>query len=72
MPSVYAVEYGRLNFSLSQKLGEHVRLGFTAKNLTNPDRREVYRSEYIDQDVTRRSYREGIDFAISLGGEFRF
>lgn len=72
VPSVYAVEYGRLNFSFVQKLGDHVRLSFTAKNLTDPERREVYRSSTLDEEVTRRSYREGIDFAVAIGGEIRF
>jgi outer membrane receptor protein involved in Fe transport len=72
VPSIYAVEFGRLNFSLTQPLGPYMRLMFTARNLTNPDRRDVYRSEYIDRDFTRIAFREGIDFTLSLGGELRF
>ena len=72
VPSLYAVEYDRLNFSLSQQLGPHVRLSFGAKNLTDPDRREVYRSTYIGDDVTRSSYSEGIEYTLGIGGEFRF
>lgn len=72
VPSVYTVEYDRLNFSLQQQLGQYMRLSLQVRNLTNPERRDVYRSEYIAHDVTRTSYREGIDFTIAIGGEVRF
>jgi outer membrane receptor protein involved in Fe transport len=72
VPSVYAVEYDRLNFSLSQPFGPHLRLTFQAKNLTNPVRREVYRSEYIGDDVTKTSYSEGVEYSLGIGGEIRF
>jgi hypothetical protein len=39
---------------------------FAAKNLTNPKIEEVYRSEFIDSDVTKTSFRKGIDFSISV------
>ncbi|MDZ4773407.1 MAG: TonB-dependent receptor [Planctomycetota bacterium] len=66
VPSVYAKEYGTLNFSLSQGLSEHVKLQIQAKNLTNPDIEEVYRSSYIGDDVTKTSYSKGLEFTLGL------
>jgi TonB-dependent receptor len=66
VPNVYEKEFGTLNFSLSQKLGERWQLQLQAKNLTNPDIEEVYRSEYIDGDVTKTSYTKGIEFSVGL------
>ncbi|MBL8999331.1 MAG: CAP domain-containing protein, partial [Gemmatimonadetes bacterium] len=55
-----------------QKLGENVRLVFAAKNITDSEQREVYRSEFIASDVLRRRSSDGIDFSLTLGGEIRF
>jgi TonB-dependent receptor len=72
VPAVYAREYGTLNFSLSQMLGEHFKLKFSAKNLTDPQIQEVYRSPYIDGDVVKTSYTKGIDLSVSLSASFEF
>lgn len=70
IPSVYETEYGTLNFSLSQKLGEIWTLKFQAKNLLNPAIDTVYRSKYIGDDVMKSSYTKGVDFSISLSATF--
>ncbi len=70
VPSVYAKEYETLNFSLSQKIGDHFTLTFKAKNLLDPAIQEVYRDDRMDGDVVKTSYTKGIDYSISLGGEF--
>ena len=72
IPSVYEAEYGTLNFSISQKIGEYLKLTFQAKNLTNPDIQEVYRSKYLDGDTVKNSYTKGIDFSISLSAKIPF
>jgi len=72
VPSIYELEYGTLNFSLTQRLGEHLKLTFQAKNLTNPEIERVYRSAYIGPDVTRTSYTKGIEFSVGLSAEFTF
>ncbi len=72
VPDVYAKEYGTLNFSISQKLGKHITLQFQAKNLTDPTIKEVYRSDFIDGDVTKTSYTKGIDYSIGLSAQFTF
>jgi hypothetical protein len=66
IPSVYETQYGTLNMGLTHNLRDNCKLKFQAKNLTNPKIDEVYRSEYIGGDVTKTSYRKGIDFSISL------
>jgi len=68
VPDIYEAERGSLNFTFSQKLGEHLKLTFKAKNLTDAEVKQVYRSEYIGSDVTRSSYRKGIDYAVELSG----
>jgi len=66
IPSVYSKAYGSLNFSVQQRLGDHWKLSLAAKNLTNEKVEEVYRSEYIGEDVTKTSYTKGTDLSISL------
>ena len=70
VPNIYATEYGTLNLSLNQALGENFSLKFQAKNLTNPSIETVYRSPYIAGDVPHTSYREGMDFSISVQATF--
>lgn len=70
VPSLYQKEYGTLNLSVSQKLGEHWKLRFQAKNLLNPKIEEVYRSDYIPGDVTHTSFRKGTEFSLSVSASF--
>jgi hypothetical protein len=72
VPSLYAREYGTLNAGVSQKLGEHFKLQFQAKNLTNPEIQTVYRSEFIGADVRHSSFTKGVDLSLMIGGEFKF
>jgi TonB-dependent receptor len=70
VPNVYEKQYGTLNLTLSQKLGRFFTLQLQAKNLTNPEIEEVYRSEFIGGDVTKTSYTKGIEFAVGIGASF--
>jgi outer membrane receptor protein involved in Fe transport len=72
VPDVYAKGYDTLNLTVSQRFGRHVKLDFQAKNLTNPEIEEVYRSDVIDGDKTRQSYTRGIELSLALGVEFSF
>ena len=72
MPDVYAEDYGTLNLSAMQPLGRLFRLTFAAKNLTNPAIQTVYRSDYIDGDVLRSTYSQGIEYSLTLGMELKF
>lgn len=66
IPDVYAKAFGTLNLSVLQSIGKHFQVKVAAKNLMNPKIEEVYRSEFIDSDVTKTSFRKGIDFSISV------
>lgn len=72
VPDIYSEEFGTLNLTLSQKLGDHFKLTFQAKNLTDPTFTEVYRSSAIGDDVTKSSFSLGIDLTIALSAEFTF
>ena len=72
VPDVYALEYGTLNFSVTQKLGEHFALQFQAKNLLNPDIETVYRSVYTGPDALKTSTSAGAEFSLTLSAEFTF
>ena len=66
VPSVYATEFGTLNFSLSQPLGDHWSFKFQAKNLTDPKIKEVYRSDLIASDVTKTSFTRGREYSFGV------
>ena len=70
VPNIYDTEYGTLNLSLAYDLKENCKLKFQAKNLTNPAIEQVYRSKYIGNDVTKTSYKKGLDFTLSLAYKF--
>lgn len=72
VPATYRTRYDSLTASVAQPLSSNVRLSVSAKNLTESPHREVYRSEFIGEDVTRRSWSQGIEWSFSLGGEIRF
>lgn len=70
IPNVYEKEYGTLNLSLSQKVKDNLDLKFQIKNLLDPKIESVYRSKYIGDDVTKTSYRKGLEFSASLSYKF--
>lgn len=72
VPNIYARTFDSLNFTLSQKLGRYFTFQFQAKNLTNPGIRTVYRSEFIDEDVTKTFFTRGIDYSVSIGASLSF
>jgi len=73
VPAVYETAFGTLNLTVTQKIGEHIKLSFSAKNLTNPDVETVYRSDFIPGgDVIKTSSSKGIDFSFGISAEFTF
>jgi outer membrane receptor protein involved in Fe transport len=70
VPDVYAKEYGTLNLSLTKKINEKWSWKFQAKNLTDPKIETIYRSDYINGDVTKTSYQRGMEFNFGLTGVF--
>jgi hypothetical protein len=71
-PATYDREYDSLTATFRQQLGKGVQVTLTASNLTDAVRRQVYRSEFLPEDVLRREYTTGITYSISIGGEIRF
>jgi hypothetical protein len=57
---------------MQQKITEHWKFFFQAKNLLNPEIQTVYRSEYIGEDILNTSYTAGIDFAVGLSFKMEF
>lgn len=72
VPNVYTKSFETLNFTLSQGLGRYLELSFKAKNITNPDIQQVYRSEYIGADVLKASQSLGVVYSLALGARFSF
>ncbi len=72
IPSIYALPYATLNFTVQQSIGENWKIFFQAKNILNPEIQTVYRSEYLPADVLNTSYTAGIDFAVGLSFEMDF
>jgi len=72
VPSIFSTTYGTLNFTITQSIGEHFKIFFQAKNLTNPDIETVYRSPYTGGDVLNTRYSQGIDFAVGASLQFTF
>jgi len=72
VPNVYATDFGTLNMSLSQRIGENVRITLRARNLTNPEIQEVYRSEFTGPDVVKTSFTRGVDYSLGVSANFTF
>jgi TonB-dependent receptor len=70
IPDVYEKEYGTLNVSLSQKLAPGWDLKLQAKNILDPDIETVYRSDQFDGDITKTSYKKGIEYSVGLSASF--
>jgi len=70
VPDVYSQQFGTLNVSVMQPIRDHLKIMFQAKNLTDPEIKEVYRSNYVSGEATKSSYRRGIDLALGLEYEF--
>jgi hypothetical protein len=66
VPSIYAEEHGSLNLSAKFRLARYLSLRIQAKNLTNPQIRTVYRSDFTGDDVTRTSYTRGTEISFGL------
>lgn len=70
VPSVYETEFETLNAQITQNLGAGWKLKLQGKNLLNPEIDTVYRSDFIDGDVTKTSYKKGIEFSIGVSATF--
>lgn len=72
VPSIYAREFGTLNFSLQQRITDQVGLKFQAKNLTDPAIDTVFRSNFTGGDVLNSTFTRGIDISLSISADFKF
>ena len=72
IPAIYEVPVDSLVVSVSQRIFDNVTLEFKAKNLTNPEFRTVYSSEYIDREYTYTSFTKGIDLQFGVKVSFDF
>ena len=68
-PDQYEEPAPQLDFFLTQKLGKHWKLKFSAKNLLNPDVKIGQDSPQRGYDVLK-SYSRGITIGLSVGCEF--
>jgi hypothetical protein len=68
-PDQYEEPAPQLDFFLTQKLGKHWKLKFSAKNLLNPDFKIGQNSPQRGYDVLK-SYSKGITLGLSVGCEF--
>jgi outer membrane receptor protein involved in Fe transport len=71
VPDVYEQPAPRLDLILSQKLSEHWKLKFSAKNLLNPEVRRIH--DYADpngEDYIYSSYTRGLEFGLSLSFDY--
>ncbi|MES2693754.1 MAG: TonB-dependent receptor [Verrucomicrobiota bacterium] len=64
LPDVYEQPAGRLNFVLSQRLTNRLRLKFSAKNLLDADSEKLVGFE--SYDLVYERYRTGRSFAVAL------
>jgi outer membrane receptor protein involved in Fe transport len=68
-PDEYEEPSPQLDFFLTQNIGKHWKLKFSARNLLNPAY-EVSQTAPATGHVIIESYKKGITFGISLGCEF--
>lgn len=59
---------GTLDFVLKSKLNENIGIGITARNLTNPEIRQV--QENAGGDVLSQTYRKGMLFGLGVSYQF--
>ena len=67
-PNVYEQPVHSLDFSISQKLWDHVTLKFAAKNLLDPTYKKTI--DFAGEELIYSSYRKGRTFSLSLSYEF--
>jgi outer membrane receptor protein involved in Fe transport len=79
LPDIYELARPSLDFNLSKEFSKKLKLTFRAKNLLNPDFKQVYKvktesANYListdDESFVYRNYKTGIN--ISLGVSYKF
>lgn len=67
---LFEAEKESWNFSLSQKIGAHLKLKFRAKNMLNPPRKDIYRDRRNGQEIVKKQYQEGPSYSLGLSAEW--
>jgi outer membrane receptor protein involved in Fe transport len=67
-PDIYEHPPPGLDFILSQRLGQHWKIKFSARNLLNPEFRRTYDSD--PDGLIYSEFRRGIRFGLSVSAEF--
>jgi TonB-dependent receptor len=67
-PDIYEQPAPQLDFILSQRLGEHFKLRFTARNLLNPEYDRTY-GEEADAPLFQ-SFKRGVSLGLSVSYDF--
>lgn len=67
-PDVYEQPAPQLDFVVTQRIGEHFKLRFTARNVLNPQFDRTY-GESADSPIFQ-TFRRGMAFGLSVGYEF--
>jgi len=79
LPDIYELARPSLDFNLSKEFSKKLKLTFRAKNLLNPDFKQVYKvktesAKYListdDESFVYRNYKTGVN--ISLGVSYKF
>lgn len=65
----YQESYYQLDFTLKQRLTDNWTLGFSAKNLTDTERKLVYDDDVVSA-ADNRTYKLGREYSISLSASF--
>lgn len=66
-PDIYEQPVPQFDIMVSQRIGRHWRLKFSARNLLDP---EIKRTYGEDEEAIYSSYKRGQTFSVSLSGEF--
>ncbi len=70
VPSVYETEFETLNASLTQKITDYLKVKLQVKNILDPEIQTVYRSEHLDGDTVKTSYKKGREYSLGLTASF--
>ena len=69
VPDRYLDAYETVNISLSQRITDTLRLGFTVKNATNSIRRIIYDDAVVDV-LPEKEFKVGVSYSLSLTASF--
>lgn len=72
IPAIYQSSFGTLNATISQRLTKNVSLRVAARNITNPDIEQVYRSPLVEGETVFTSFTRGVEYSVGISANFTF